>query len=184
MLAAVCAPGAQALCLWPDAEEAAQRAPGDCPEYGFVQWSRSNRSAAFAVGALWPWSVAPRVWPGRLTWQIEATIGVWRSRAAGDAGDPRVSLQLGLKPIARWAFGHRWFLEGGVGLNIVSPRYRGGDRRFSTRVNFGDHIALGLRLGARQEHELHLRVEHFSNAGLRKPNPGENFGQVRYVWRF
>jgi len=51
-------------------------------------------------------------------------------------------------------------------------------------VNFGDHIALGLRLGDRQEHELQLRVEHFSNAGLRKPNPGENFGQVRYVWRF
>ena len=51
-------------------------------------------------------------------------------------------------------------------------------------ADFGDHIALGLRLGARQEHELQLRVEHFSNAGLRKPNPGENFGQVRYVWRF
>ena len=182
--AAAFASGAHALCLWPGGEEGALRTPGGCPEYGFVQWSRSNRSAALAAGVLWPWRDAPRLWPGRLTWQIEATVGAWRSLAVGDAGEPHVSLQLGLKPAARWDIGSGWFLEAGIGLNVVTPRYRGGDRRFSTLVNFGDHIALGLRLGDRQEHELQLRVEHFSNAGLRGPNPGENFGQVRYVWRF
>jgi lipid A 3-O-deacylase len=133
---------------------------------------------------MWPWSGAPRVWLGRLTWQIEATVGVWHSVAVGDAGAPQLSLQLGLKPAARWGFGHGWFVEAGVGLNFVATRYRAGDRRFSTRLNFGDHIALGLRFGERRQHELQLRVEHFSNAGLRKPNPGEDFGQVRYVWRY
>tara|TARA_B100001105_G_scaffold251779_3_gene242189 strand:- start:22243 stop:22617 length:375 start_codon:yes stop_codon:yes gene_type:complete len=124
------------------------------------------------------------VWPGRLTWQIEATVGVWHSVVVGDAGEPQLSLQLALKPAARWGFGHGWFVEAGVGRNFVAPRYRAGHRRFSTRLNFGDHIALGLRFGERRQHELQLRVEHFSNAGLRKPNPGEDFGQVRYVWRY
>ncbi|MBI5721003.1 MAG: acyloxyacyl hydrolase [Rubrivivax sp.] len=183
-LALICAPGARALCLWPGAEEGAQQTPGECPAYGFGQWSRSNRSEAFAAGVLWPWIDAPPLWPGRLTWQIEATVGAWRSLASAQAGEPHFSLQLGLKPSARWAFGPGWFLEAGIGLNVVTPRYRGGDRRFSTRLNFGDHIALGVRFGERGRHELQVRVEHFSNAGLRRPNPGEDFGQVRYAWRF
>ena len=42
----------------------------------------------------------------------------------------------------------------------------------------------GRNFGARQEHELVLRVEHFSNAGIKHPNPGENFAQLRYTYRF
>ncbi|WP_280151352.1 acyloxyacyl hydrolase [Piscinibacter sp. XHJ-5] len=52
-------------------------------------------------------------------------------------------------------------------------------RRLSTVFNFGDHVALGHRFGEQQRHELAFRIQHFSNAGLRKPNPGENFVQVR-----
>lgn len=183
-LTALCAQGAQALCLWPSAGEGLQRTPGGCPEYGFVQWSRSNRSSAFAAGVLWPWIDAPRVWPGRLTWQIEATVAAWRSLATAQVGEPQFSLQLGLTPSARWALGPGWFLEAGIGLNVVTPRYRAGHRRFSTRLNFGDHVALGMTFGEGQHHELQVRLEHFSNAGLRKPNPGENFVQLRYAWRF
>ena len=181
-LAVICAPDALALCLWPGAE-VPQMAAG-CPEYALVQWSRSRRAEAFAAGLLWPWNDAPRVWPGTLTWQIEATVGAWQPLAAGHAGERQASVQLGLKPSARWVLRPRWFLEAGIGLNVIAPRYRGGDRRFSTRLNFGDHIALGLRLGEGRGHELLLRLEHFSNAGLRKPNPGEDFVQVRYAWRF
>ena len=33
-------------------------------------------------------------------------------------------------------------------------------------------------------HELALRVQHYSNAGIRHPNPGENFVQLRGSFAF
>ena len=38
--------------------------------------------------------------------------------------------------------------------------------------------------GARGEHEVSLRLQHFSNAGIKHPNPGETFVRLRYVRRF
>lgn len=183
-LAVVCGGCAQAVCLWLGGKEGAQQKAARCPESGFVQWSSSDRSSAFAVGLRWPWNDAPGIRTSRLSWKIEATVGVWRSFGAGGTDERPVSLQLGLTPAAVWAFRSGWFLEAGVGLNAVAPRYRAGNRRFGTRLNFGDHVAWGLRFGEGQRHVLQLRVEHFSNAGLRKPNPGEDFAQIRYAWRF
>jgi hypothetical protein len=56
--------------------------------------------------------------------------------------------------------------------------------RFSTRFNFGDHLAVGLRFGPRGEHGVALRLQHFSNGGIEKPNPGEDFLQLRYLREF
>ena len=52
------------------------------------------------------------------------------------------------------------------------------------RVQFQSHLAVGHVLGERGEHDLGLRIEHFSNAGIREPNPGMNFGSLRYTYRF
>ena len=49
--------------------------------------------------------------------------------------------------------------------------------------NFGDHLAVGRSFGVQREHELALRVQHFSNGGIKEPNPGETFLQLRYVYR-
>ena len=48
----------------------------------------------------------------------------------------------------------------------------------------GDHIAIGKRFGADQQHEWSLRFQHFSNGRIKNPNPGENFLQFRYTQRF
>ena len=32
--------------------------------------------------------------------------------------------------------------------------------------------------------EIVLRAEHFSNAGIKPPNPGQNFLELRYVHHF
>ena len=70
----------------------------------------------------------------------------------------------------------------GVGANYIVPIFDSGEKRFSTKFNFGDHVAIGRSFG--QHSEVSLRVEHFSNAGIEHPNPGENFGQLRYAHRF
>jgi lipid A 3-O-deacylase len=86
-----------------------------------------------------------------------------------------LALRLGASP---------WFAEAGVDLSITSSLYETAGKRFSTRFNFGNHLGAGRNFGARREHEVVPRVEHFSNAGIKHPNPGENFFQVRYAYRF
>jgi lipid A 3-O-deacylase len=45
-------------------------------------------------------------------------------------------------------------------------------------------VAIGRRFGASKEHEVMLRLQHFSNAGIKHPNPGEDFLQLRYAWHY
>ena len=72
-----------------------------------------------------------------------------------------------------------WFAEIGIGANYIVPLFRSGHKRFSTEFNFGDHAAIGRTFG---RSEVSLRIEHFSNAGIAHPNPGENFLQLRYAY--
>jgi hypothetical protein len=72
----------------------------------------------------------------------------------------------------------------GIGTSYLNPLFTDGTRHFSTRFNFDDHLGLGYRWGGEASHfgsqEVTLRLEHFSNAGLREPNPGMNFIELRY----
>lgn len=88
--------------------------------------------------------------------------------------------QIGATPTLRFypSMTRHWFIEIGVGPNYIVPLFHSGEKRFSTEFNFGDHFAIGRRFEAS---EVSLRVEHFSNAGIEHPNPGENFVQVRYA---
>jgi len=71
-----------------------------------------------------------------------------------------------------------------MGVTLMTTIYQTDRKRFSTSFNFGDHVAVGCSFGARREQELALRLEHFSNAGIKRPNPGESFVQLRYSLRF
>jgi hypothetical protein len=98
--------------------------------------------------------------------------------------------QIGITPTFRlWAHAeHGWYGEAAVGVNYLTPNYQDSDRRFSTKFNFGDHLGVGYRWGDGQSNvpyqELTLRVEHFSNAGIREPNPGINLLELRYTRQF
>ena len=78
----------------------------------------------------------------------------------------------------------RWFFDAGIGATVANRRYVTLDKEFSTRFNFASHIGIGMLLGAQHQHELQLRLQHVSNAGIKEPNPGENFLQLRYALRF
>jgi lipid A 3-O-deacylase len=45
-------------------------------------------------------------------------------------------------------------------------------------------IGMGRSFGGHGKNEISLRLQHFSNGGIKKPNPGENFVRVRYTRRF
>jgi lipid A 3-O-deacylase len=156
------------------------------PDAVMVQGGWSERAEAVVVGGRWNWAWQRPLGNAFLSGGWDLAAGGWRN--LGDDGEGRRTVsQLSLTPVLRWggapgATG--LFVEGGIGLSAVAPLYRHRDHRFSTVFNFADHLALGVAFGDRGRHELALRMQHFSNAGLREPNPGEDFVQLRYLLRF
>jgi lipid A 3-O-deacylase len=157
------------------------------PDRVFVQGGVAEDAHAAVFGATWasPWEREFASGHASLYW--EASFGRWRSDAEEGTSSSAWVTQLGITPVVRWqprSWGETWFVEAGIGANVMLPIYRSRDKRFSTAFNFGDHLAIGRRFGAAHDHELALRLQHFSNAGIKRPNPGENFIQLRYAWRY
>ncbi|NNU42053.1 acyloxyacyl hydrolase [Ramlibacter montanisoli] len=154
------------------------------PDAVFVQVGIGEHVKSMTIGAVWDWEWKRSHRAGLLTGYTEISVGQWRVR---EGGDERYSTQFGITPALRLypaGVAYGWFVEGGIGANAISPTYRNGSDRFSSVFNFGDHLGVGRRFGTQGQHEIGLRVQHFSNCGLDTPNPGENFVQLRYTQRF
>jgi lipid A 3-O-deacylase len=152
------------------------------PTTVYTQAGAAEHASAVVVGATWNsgWHDRWRIGDASIYW--EASIGRWTATHDATNSSGLVT-QFGITPVLRIEprAGSRWFFEAGIGLNVLTPIYQNGDKRFSTAFNFGDHLAVGRRFGDDGRHELALRIQHFSNAGIRKPNPGEDFLQLRYA---
>ncbi len=151
------------------------------PDAVFLQVAESARSRSSTIGLSWDLDWQGRWLGGRLSSYAEFSLAHWSIETPTGRDTAAVS-QLGLTPVLRWqAEGSPWFFEGGIGLNLIGPTYKAGRKRFSTAFNFGDHLGVGRQFGAGQE--LALRLQHFSNAGIKQPNPGEDFVQLRWSLR-
>lgn len=146
----------------------------------FVQGGVAEDAQSLTVGMSRDWRWQKQYRYGHISGQWQGEVARWHS-------DSQNSTQVGVTPAVRWrpnGWGNGWFVEGGIGLNVIFPKYDTRKKEFSTTFNFGDHIAIGKRFGADQQHEWSLRFQHFSNGRIKKPNPGENFLQFRYTQRF
>ena len=144
----------------------------------------NNGSASTAVLGL-SLPMQQRLWGGRIGMAWNFYFGGWD----GDAreGQRKYYAQIGVVPMFRYHFddgSSPWFMEGGIGASYMHKTYQVGGKRFSTRWNFSDHLGVGRVFGAQHEQELGLYVKHVSNAGLKKPNPGETFLELRYAHAF
>ena len=102
---------------------------------------------------------------------IEVSVAHWHTDRSG-------LYDTAITPVFRYARSPRNgpYVEGAVGLHIISGTHLQENVSFSTRFQFGDHIGVGVRRGP---YDLGVRLQHLSNAGLRNPNPGVNFLQLR-----
>lgn len=154
------------------------------PDQVFVQAGAAQGSRTLTAGAAWSWDWRRRWAGGSLSGHWEASLGRWISHTDDGTESRAWVTQLGATPVLRWRTpGSPWYLDVGVGANFLLPIYRSSEKQFSTAFNFGSHVAVGLGGGEGSKHDLSLRVQHFSNAGLRRPNPGEDFLQLRYTRR-
>lgn len=155
------------------------------PRGAFAQGGiAEEESYSATAGVIWPWSWRHVALGGELTATTEAFVSHWSGRGVGQ----RESFtQLGLVPLLRYRFGEgrsAWFMEAGIGVSVMDAIYRTAGKQFSTRFNFVDVAGVGRSFGSQRRHELSLRIAHISNADIKKPNPGEEFVQLRYTALF
>jgi lipid A 3-O-deacylase len=151
------------------------RPDGAFAEAGFAPSS----SRSLTVGVQWDWDWQGRFGNTEATGFTEAYVSRWSARDT--------VTQVGVLPIVRLRLKNGqspWFMEGGIGVTLTDHLYRNHGKQFSTRFNFVDVFGVGRSLDAQHRRDISVRVAHISNANLKKPNPGENFLQLRYAVRF
>jgi len=151
------------------------------PDRVFVQAGASARDARVAGLGL-RWDAPPGSWGADWRAAMQVSAGVWSTGLTEPAGAARRhTAQVVVMPLVRWQpqqAASPWFMEAGLGLSLHDRRYAVGYLRQGSRLNFQEEMALGRLLGGGQA--LSLRLTHMSNAGLRKPNPGETWWSVRW----
>ncbi|MBI3041480.1 MAG: acyloxyacyl hydrolase [Betaproteobacteria bacterium] len=136
------------------------------------------------IAIQWDWS---KRWFEGAEWHVggywDLSLGHWRSDAL--PGQNRDITEIGLTPVFRLQRNRLEgaYLEAAVGFHLLS-RTTIGDKRLGTRFQFGDRLGLGYRFGARSAWDLGYRFQHLSNGGIKKPNNGINFHQVRLQHHF
>ncbi len=135
-------------------------------------------------GLIWPWASRWNVLGGQVGGYWEGYASVWRARGFPDH---QHYLQVALVPMVRYRFDQGqspWFVEGGIGISFMESIYRTPHKTFSTTFQFSDNIAVGRSFGEGNRSDISLRIQHISNASIKRPNPGENFLQIRYATGF
>ena len=116
-------------------------------------------------------------------WNLSA--GAWRlTRVEGIPDRHGRMADVGITPVFRYAASGKTgpYVEAAIGIHLLSKRYDNGGHKLSTHFQFGDHLAVGYRFA--QDWDASLKVQHFSNGGIKHPNGGVNFLVLRLAKRF
>jgi len=155
----------------------------------YLQYGHSgngeSKTSAYTLGATKPMALNSSL----LGMQATGYWDLYGSHFSADnpRGSDYKTWLIGLTPTFRLRFDQGqspWFVEGGIGVSYTDVLYRSDVKKFSTRFNFGDHLGVGYSFGANRNQEITLRLQHYSNASIKKPNPGENYVQLRYAHAF
>jgi lipid A 3-O-deacylase len=141
----------------------------------------------YRVNAQWDWKKR-LVEMGRVHiggyW--ETTFGYWDNNSAAKSHD--AIFDVGITPVFRLQpnnlSGFSAYAELAVGFHLLSRTSVSPQRQFGSAFQFGDHVGAGLRFGEKGQFDLGYRYQHLSNAGIKGPNQGINFHQIRLQYHF
>lgn len=151
-----------------------------------VAWGRDTKHDInkYEIGINWDSGFSygnPDGWLAKLQWEVE--LAQWDARSGPNR---RNVTELGFSPIIRIEK-RGWgtvipFVEGSIGVRLLSHTSTSDNHQFSTAFQFSDMIGLGVAFGPKAAAEAGFRFQHISNASIKAPNPGTNFytGYVRY----
>ncbi len=115
----------------------------------------------------------------------DVTLSGWRgNRFRNVPGQHQTLADIGLTPVWRWQRDDKrgLYFEGAVGIHLLSKLYDNDDNQLSTSFQFGDHIGIGYVFNNKVD--LGLKIQHFSNGSIKKPNDGVNFIVAKASWAF
>lgn len=121
---------------------------------------------------------------GDVNLYLELSANKWRY---GDPAEYDDNLAIAFSPVLTRQFttvyGKALFWELGVGVSFLDKkRFAGKD--LGSYYQFEDRLGLTLALDPAKKRSISLRYFHYSNGGLEKPNPGMDFINLSYAWRF
>ncbi len=168
------------------ASSAAYAVDGMSFEYGDSNSSNTDVKL-YRVGVQWKWS---QKWLNIGNWHLggywDASLGFWDNNTAGATHSS--IFDIGVTPVFRFQqnspSGISPYVEAGIGFHFLSHTSVSRQRQFGSSFQFGDHVGFGLRFGGRGEYDLGYRYQHLSNAGIKQPNNGINFHQLRLQYHF
>jgi len=115
----------------------------------------------------------------------DASVAYWRaSRFENIPGRRQDIVNIGYTPVLRYAAsnGRGWYVEGGIGVHLLSELYDNNQRRLSTAFQFGDHLGGGFVYD--NGWDLGFKLQHFSNGSIKQPNYGVNFLVIKLARPF
>ena len=98
-------------------------------------------------------------------------------------------MDLSLTPILRYqrdpnlSNGVTPYAEAGVGPHLLS-KTRLGKEKYSTALQLGSLLGIGLGFGGSGQYEIAYRYQHISNAGIKTPNDGMNLHLFRMGYAY
>ncbi len=115
---------------------------------------------------------------------VETSVNFW------EYGTPRqhdTNFILALSPVLQKTFCYcgsgRIFGEFGIGISLLDDtRFAG--KNVSTHYQFEDRLGIGYQFGEDEQYRLALRYFHYSNGGVKKPNPGLDFISFSFAMRW
>jgi lipid A 3-O-deacylase len=151
-----------------------------------LEFATGNKSKIARVGVQWDWA---NQWFSSNDTQLG---GYWdltgaqirQNRYQDIPGNEKDIYDLGITPVFRFQGTDKlgFYAEAGIGAHVFSSLYDNNHRRFSTAFEFGDHIGVGYVFSNKLE--LGLKVQHFSNGGIKHPNSGANFAVAKVAYHF
>ena len=118
-----------------------------------------------------------------LVWDF--SVAQWRGNAYRNVpGQHQNITVIGATPTFRWEKDNKqgWFGELGIGYHLFSELYNNDSNRLSTAFQFGDHFGIGYVFD--NKWEATAKIQHYSNASIKKPNSGVNFFQLKLARPF
>src|SRR4051812_40042103 len=115
----------------------------------FIEGGAATDARSAVAGVAWTWLLPARWGDGHASGYVETSIGEWACRREIGGSYRHCSTQFGVTPVIRWqpsSWTH-WFVELGIGADVITPAFRSNERRFRTEYNFGDHVGLGRSFG-------------------------------------
>jgi hypothetical protein len=155
-------------------------------EYGKSDSSNADVKL-YRVGLQWDWH---KKWLDTGNWHVggywDLNLGYWDNDSTAKTNSSIADV--GLTPVFRFQqnnpTGISPYAEAGIGIHLLSETEVSPKRQFGSSFQFGDHLGAGVRFGDKGRYDLGYRYQHLSNAGIKEPNQGIIFHQLRLQYRF